>query len=137
MQDPLIVHAPACVAASISSSVLAQTAGLPSIPVDLSLLSALNQMEGPCRFLASSLRPFLRLGLPVDSSIIHHGQYGNWISQKSWMTLVPNFSVGLLSETLPPRLRKLRELFSGSHAGEWMQCPTRQQRFPFWQSRDW
>lgn len=91
----------------------------------------------PCRQLSQSLRNLSNVGLPLPKTLADEQLFESWAEQKAWMTLQNDFNAAILDETLSPRDRKLRELFSGVHAGQWLTSPTPQFPSQRWSSGDW
>jgi hypothetical protein len=117
LQDPESIHAAARISSFVSSSAAASKYGLPSAEVTHGDLLALSSLDPACRQLCAALRATATLGLPLPTSLPDTDLFDSWSQQKTWATLQAEFNASILDETLPPRDRKLRELFSGAHAG--------------------
>jgi hypothetical protein len=134
--DPTSIVAPAHVAAFISSSVAVLENGLLQRPVSHEFLRALTQLSASSPALCSSLRNAVTLGISCGSELKEHKSFEQWFDQHSWTGHVHNFSAQILSETLPPRMRKMRELSSGAHAGLWLLSPQTKNPHVKWASAD-
>jgi hypothetical protein len=111
--------------------------GLPQAEVTHSDLVALSSLEPACRQQCLPLRSLANVGLPLPPSLADNELFESWSEQKTWSTLQDDFNVSILDETLSPRHRKLRELFSGSHAGRWLASPTPKYPAELWSSDEW
>jgi hypothetical protein len=80
---------------------------------------------------------FTILGIPLDPELKNHSLFAQWVDQHSWSEHVHGFLAGVLSETLPPRMRKMRELSSGAHAGSWLLSPQPTHPPVKWASSEW
>ena len=137
LHDPLTVHPGARISSIVATSVGAASFGLPSVEISHGEFLALSALEPACGTLVAALRSNMTLGISLSPEMNHDQLFDSWSSQHAWYSLQTEFSARILDETLPPRERKLRELFSGAHAGEWLTCPTPSFPAPPWSSSDW
>jgi hypothetical protein len=110
---------------------------LPQAEVTHSDLLALSSLEPASGQLCRALRSLANVGLPLPPNLADNELFESWSEQKIWSTLQDEFNATILDETLSPRDRKLRELFSGSQAGRWLACPTPKYPAELWSSDEW
>ena len=94
-------------------------------------------MDPAAHQLCQTLRSFMTLGLALDPDAKSHRDFDSWCKQKTWSDLGHDFTVRILSESLPLRMRRLRELFAGTNAGLWLNTPTPSKPGTKWATADW
>ena len=90
-------------------------------------LVALATLDPACMSMTSALRSRLTVGLPLRQDIKEDELYDKWIDQHAWSSFQAEREH--LNGVCPPRERKLRELFAGAHAGQWLAIPVSSQLF--------
>jgi hypothetical protein len=135
--DPEKVVGPAHVACFISTSLAVHSSGLTPCPVTHEFLRALSVLDASSHTHCCELRGLATIGLPFDSSLSAHSSFESWSKQHFWYESVMDFTSHLLSQTLPPRMRKMRELSSGAHAGLWLLSPSPEHPTSKWDSAEW
>ena len=135
--DPLTAAAPAHVAAFLSSSAGACSNGLPACKVPQSFFTALAALTQSSPAHATALRTLLRVGQPMDTDIAQRELFESWCQQHLWTDALHECNSALLESCLPTRMRRLRELASGAHAGSWLLSPTPQHQSGKWASSEW
>ena len=135
--DPVDAAASAHVAAFLSSSVGASSNGLPACKVPQSFFAALTALAQSSPGHVNALRSLLRAGCPVPADISQRELFEAWCEQHQWMDALYESSSGLLESSLPGRMRRMRELASGAHAGSWLLSPTPQHHSRKWASAEW
>jgi len=134
--DPCRIVAPAHVSSFVASSVATSENGLTPCPISHEFMKALAHLDASSPVLSSTLRSCVTIGQVLDPMLSSHPSFESWSDQHVWTELVHEFSCNLLAETLPPRMRKMRELSSGAHAGLWLLSPLPQQPCVQWASAD-
>lgn len=137
LQDPQRIHPAARISSFVSASAAALQYALPQAEVSHSDLLAVSSLEPACQQLCQPLRNAANVGLPLPGDIANHDLFDSWTQQKTWSLLQDEFHSSILEETLSPRNQKLRELFSGAHAGQWLASPTPQFPTQRWPSAEW
>ena len=135
--DPVTVVAPAHVAAFLSSSCAASAGGLPSCKVPQAFFNALATLAQSSPAHVSALRTLLRIGYTVSADLAQRELFEAWSDQHQWTDAALETSSTLLEASLPQRMRKMRELASGAHAGSWLQSPAPGHHTPKWASSEW
>ncbi len=115
--DPVTAAAPAHVASFLSSSAGALAHDLPSCEAPQSFFTALASLSQSSPAHASDLRTLVRVGHPLAVDVAQRELFDTWCDQHQWTDAVHECSCGLLDSALPLRLRRLRELATGAHAG--------------------
>jgi len=88
------------------------------------------------RQLGRGVKAQMTLGLPISPDANRCQLYDLWRSQHAWYLVQSEFGARVLDKTLSPRERKLRELFAGAHAGDWLTAPTSSFPARQWSSSD-
>jgi hypothetical protein len=135
--DPERVVAPAHVASFVGNSMAVLKSGLTPCPVSHEFLRALSLLDASSHSHCCELRGFATVGLHFDASLAEHKSFDPWTQQHFWYDCVMDFNSHLLGQSLPPRMRKMRELSSGAHAGLWLLSPTPHQPSAKWDSGEW
>ncbi len=84
-----------------------------------------------------ALQALLHVGSPMAADLAQRELFTAWSDQHQWTEAVHEFNSNLLSESLPLRMRRMRELSSGAHAGSWLLSPSPQHPSPKWASSEW
>ena len=135
--DPVTAAAPAHVASFLSSSAGALAHDLPSCEAPQSFFTALASLSQSSPAHASALRTLVRVGHPLAADVAQRELFDTWCDQHQWTGAVHECSCGLLDSTLPLRLRRLRELATGAHAGAWLLAPSPGCHSHKWSSVEW
>ena len=135
--DPVIAAAPAHVAAFLSSSAAAALNGLPACKVRQAFFNALTALAQSSPAHVSAIRTLVRVGLPVPGHMAQRELFEMWCDQHQWSDALHEGLSTLLETSLPIRMRRMRELASGAHAGSWLLSPSPQHHTPKWASSEW
>ena len=135
--DPKSVAAAAHVASFLVSSVGAHYYELPQCKTPFSFFRALTLLEPSSPGPASALRLLIHPGAPVAADLTQRELFEAWTDQHQWTDSMHDFQSVLLDETLPRRVRVMRELSSASHAGSWLTCPSVRCPATKWASNEW
>ena len=137
MLDPQDAVAPAHISSFLTSSTGASAHGLPQCPVALSFFRALASLERSSPAHVTALRALLRVGSPVAEDLAQRELFDAWSDQHAWTEALHDFTSNVLNESLPRRMRFMRELTSAPHAGSWLLSPSPRNPSPKWATREW